>query len=375
MLRIQRTFPNPSAQHTAPDATPGPAPSARDTTPDGTTLRQLLTEPEAASGARGPAGPAPRGTTLRQLLREPEAASGALPPRQAPPGSSEQPRHRPTLWQLMHAERGRVGAGLQPPAQALSQRKPAAAPAPEGAPHGERLRKSAADLQAVDPESAKAFQRWARGLQDQATILEQPLTQADLELVDAVVAEALRSTTFRRSFTDFLVEHAPGDLHLDGSPRDEGFQRIAGDACTAYARMLEHRIMGSLGQDEALHLLLDALRDPRLGLSRHTLLHETPPTGGPERIWPPLRAYVVLHDPAGSVAQEEAADLAIDAFEQARQGGIEDAEAVARTKAAQAHANGVAEQRARALLEDWGFGRPAPAAGGARNPLRVSAGT
>ncbi|AVS65844.1 HpaF protein [Paracidovorax avenae] len=278
------------------------------------------------------------------------------------------------LWQLMHAESGRVGAGLQPPAQALSQRKSAAAPGPEGGAHGERLRKSAADLHAVDTAAAQAFQRWARGLQDQAAILEQPLAQADLELVDAVVAEALRSTAFRQTFTNFLVEHAPVDLHLDGSPRDEGFQRIAGDARTAYARMLEHRIMGSLGQDEALHLLLDALRDPRLGLSRHTLLHERPPTGGPERIWPPLRAYVVLHDPAGSAAQEEAADLAAGAFVQAQQGRIDEAAAIAQSEAAQAHANGVTDQRARALLEDWGFG-PVPAADGAHSPLRASAGT
>ncbi|AVS96840.1 HpaF protein [Paracidovorax avenae] len=278
------------------------------------------------------------------------------------------------LWELMHAESGRVGAGLHPPTEALSRRKPAAVPGTEELAHGERLRKSAADLQAVDAAAAQAFQRWARGLQDQAAILEQPLTQADLELVDAVVGEALRSSAFRRSFTDFLVEHAPRDHHLDGSPDDEGFQRIAGDARTAYARMLEHRLMGDPGQDEALRLLLDALRDPRLGLSRDTLLHERPATGGPERIWPPLRAYVVLHDPAGSAAQEEAADLAAGAFEQAQQGRIDEAAAIAQSEAAQAHANGVTDQRARALLEDWGFG-PATAADGAHSPLRASAGT
>ncbi len=278
------------------------------------------------------------------------------------------------LWELMHAEGGRVGAGLHPPTEALSRRKPATAPGSEVAAHGEHLRKSAADLQAVDGAAAEAFQRWTRGLQDQAAVLDQPLTQADMELVDAVVAEALRSTAFRQAFTTFLVEHAPGDLHLDGSPRDEGFQRIAGDARTAYACMLEHRLMRGTGQDEALHLLLDALRDPRLGLSRDTLLHERPPTGGPERIWPPLRAYVVLHDPAGSAAQEKAADLAAGAFEQAQQGRIDEAAAIAQSEAAQAHANGAADRRARALLEDWGFG-PVPAADGARPPLRASAGT
>lgn len=349
MFRIQRSFPNASARNAAPDTpTPGPAPAARDTKP--------------------------RGITLRQLLREPEAATGDLPPRQAPPRPQQQPRHRPMLWQLMHAESGRVGAGLQPPAQALSQRKSAAAPGPEGGAHDAHLRKSAADLQAVDGAAAEAFQRWTRGLQDQAAVLDQPLAQADLELVDAVVAEALRSTAFRQSFTDFLVEHAPRDHHLDGSPDDEGFQRIAGDTRTAYACMLEHRLMRGTGQDEALRLLQDALRDPRLGLSRDTLLHERPPTGGPERIWPPLRAYVVLHDPAGSAAQEKAADLAAGAFEQAQQGRIDEAAAIAQSEAAQAHANGVTDRRARALLEDWGFG-PAPAVDGAHSPLRASAGT
>ncbi|REG71556.1 hypothetical protein C8E07_4812 [Paracidovorax citrulli] len=349
MLRILRTFPITSARHTASRATPDPVPS--------------------------PAGSAPRGTTLRQLLREPEAAPGAPAPRQAPPRPPEQPRHRATLWELMHAEGGRVGAGLHPPTGVLSRHKPAAAPGPQGAAHGERLRKSAADLQAVDPASAEAFRRWTRGLQDQAAVLDHPLTETDLELVDAVVAEALRSTAFRRSFTDFLVEHAPGDHHLDGSPRDEGFQRIAGDARTAYACMLEHRLMSGLDQDEARRLLVDALRDPRLGLSRDTLLHERPPTGGPERIWPPLRAYVVLHDAVGSAAQEEAADLAVDAFEQALQGYIDEAEAVARTKAAQAHANGVTERRAPELLEAWDFGGTAPAADGANASLRAGAGT
>ncbi len=46
-------------------------------------------------------------------------------------------------------------------------------------------------------------------------------------------------------------------------------------------------------------------------------------------------------------------------------GYIDEAEAVARTKAAQAHANGVTERRAPELLEAWDFGGTAPAADGA----------
>ncbi len=269
---------------------------------------------------------------LRQL-RNPPATAGQAGPSRAATAPHAAERARPP----------RAFPGVQRPTHSPQER---------------RLEHAADALRAIDPNMANAFQRWTRGLRDHAVILQEPLTAGDMELIDTVVAEALRSESFRNTFDQFLMVHAPKNhALLDGTTQVGGFQRIAGDARTAYAALLEHRIMHTPQQDEALTLLRQALQDPRLGLSRQRLLHERDPVGQRERMWPPLRAYVTLHDELGAAAQDAAANWTLAHFEEAQEGGIGDGEAQAASEMAQANALTVTEQRARELLQEWDFGR------------------
>ncbi|PKV13564.1 type III secretion system effector XopAE [Xanthomonas prunicola] len=209
-------------------------------------------------------------------------------------------------------------------------------------------------LRSVDADLGERFEKWTQGLAQDARIFGASITSADMSLLDQVVAEAIRSPEFRNSFGQFLSDHTVKTLNMDGMTQvgDAG-PAVEGDVKTAFAEMLKHKLMHTQDHQTALGLLQEALQNPDLGLSRERLLRSRNELTGRVEMWPPLKAYISMHDVEGTAAQEAATTWAMAHFEEAQEGVIGEAEAKQESEQAQANANRFIEQRARVLLGEW----------------------
>lgn len=209
-------------------------------------------------------------------------------------------------------------------------------------------------LRGIDADLGERFDKWMKGLTQSAMIFRESITPADMRLLDQVVAEAITSPEFRSSFGEFLSEHTIKTLNMDGMTQvGPGGPAVRGNVKTAFSEMLKHKLMHTQDQESALSLLQEAIQNPDLGLSRNGLLHSRNELTGREQMWPPLRAYISMHDVEGKAAQEAATTWAMAQFDEAEEGGIGEAEAKRESEQAQANANGFIGLRARALLNEW----------------------
>lgn len=247
-------------------------------------------------------------------------------------------------------------AGAAGPSHAV--RRPANAPSRSAVRPDARLTELGNELRRIDEDLARHFERWAQGLSIQGRFGAQRLTHDTIDMVEEVVAEAVGSETYRSSFAEFVDAHAPRQRNpLDGVTIAGGAPEIEGDVRTAYSHLLEHRILHTKDREEALSLVTQALQDPEMRMSRHRLLEEWDPVALREQMWPPLRAYVTLHDKKGAAAMEKAAGKAVAAFEKAEKGRMTDNAASERNKKEQGIANAAIQQRAAQLVKEWGFTR------------------
>lgn len=241
-------------------------------------------------------------------------------------------------------------------AQRLAERR-RRAPVPAAQQAGaswNRMPEFARVLRTVDADLGERFDKWTQGLAQTARISGASITPADMPLLDQVVTEAIRSPEFRSSFGQFLSDHTLKTLNMDGMTQVGGFgPAVRGDVKTAFAEMLKHKLMHTQDHQTALGLLQDALQNPDLGLSREMLLRSRNELTGRVEMWPPLKAYISMHDVEGQAAQDAAITWTMAQFEEAQQGGIGDAEAKQESERAQANANRFIEQRARVLLREW----------------------
>ncbi|WP_238601382.1 type III secretion system effector XopAE [Xanthomonas arboricola] len=211
-------------------------------------------------------------------------------------------------------------------------------------------------LLSIDAVLGERFDKWMQGLWQNAMILGGSITSADMPLLDKVVAEAISSPEFRSSFGEFLSEHTVKTLDMDGMTQvGGGGPVVRGNIKTAFSEMLKHKLMHTRDQGAALSLLQEAIQNSDLGLSKNSLLYGFNALQGCPQIWPPLRAYLSMHDVEGRAAQEAATTWAMAHFEEAQEGVIGEAEAKRESEQAQANANSFIERRARALLEQWGI--------------------
>lgn len=211
-------------------------------------------------------------------------------------------------------------------------------------------------LRSVDADLGERFDKWAQGLAQNARIFGAAITSADMPLLDQVVAEAIRSPEFRSSFGQFLSDHTPKRLNLDGMTQVGGSgPAVRGDVKTAFAEMLKHKLMHMQDPETALGLLQEALQNPDLGLSRERLLRSRNELNGRVEMWPPLKAYISMHDVEGKAAQDAAITWAMAQLDEAHEGVIGEAEAKQESEQAQANANRFIERRARVLLGEWGI--------------------
>ncbi|WP_372375197.1 type III secretion system effector XopAE [Xanthomonas axonopodis pv. cajani] len=209
-------------------------------------------------------------------------------------------------------------------------------------------------LRSVDADLGERFEKWTRGLEQNATMFGASIASADMPLLDQVVAEAIRSPEFRSSFGQFLSDHTIKTLNMDGMTQVGGRgPAVQGDARTAFSEMLKHKLMHTQNHETALGLLQEALQNPYLGLSRERLLRSRNELTGRVEMWPPLKAYISMHDEEGEAAQDAATTWAMAQFAEAQEGVIGDAEAKQESERAQANANRFIEQRARVLLGEW----------------------
>ncbi|ASK99351.1 type III secretion system effector XopAE [Xanthomonas citri] len=209
-------------------------------------------------------------------------------------------------------------------------------------------------LRGVDAELGERFEKWTRGLAQNARIFGASIASADMALLDQVVAEAIRSLQFRSSFGQFLSDHTIRTLNMDGMTQVGGFwPAVRGDAKTAFSEMLKHKLMHTQNHETALGLLQEALQNPGLGLSRQTLLRSRNELTRRTEMWPPLKAYISMHDVEGKAAQDAATTWAMAQLDEAYEGVIGEAEAKQESEKAQADANRFIEERARALLREW----------------------
>ncbi|MBB4725925.1 type III secretion system effector XopAE [Xanthomonas euvesicatoria] len=209
-------------------------------------------------------------------------------------------------------------------------------------------------LRSVDADLGERFDKWMRGMAQDAAMFGESITPADMLLLDQVVAEAIRSPEFRTNFGQFLSDHTVKRLNMDGMTQVGGFgPAVLGDVKTAFTEMLKHKLMHTQNHETALGLLQEALQNPELGLSRERLLRSRNELTGRLEMWPPFKAYISMHDEQGEAAQDAATTWAMAQFEEAQEGVIGDAEAKQEFERAQANANRFIEQRARALLREW----------------------
>ncbi|AJQ81273.1 type III secretion system effector XopAE [Xanthomonas oryzae] len=211
-------------------------------------------------------------------------------------------------------------------------------------------------LRSVDADLGERFEKWTQGLTQNARIFGASITSADMPLLDQVVAEAIRSPEFRSTFGQFLNDHTVKTLNMDGMTQvGDGGPRVRGDVKTAFAEMLKHNIMHTQDQETALGLLQQALQNSGLGLARERLLRSTNQLTGRAEMWPPLKAYISMHDVEGKAAQDAAITWAMAQLDEAHEGVIGEAEAKQESEQAQANANRFIERRARVLLREWGI--------------------
>ncbi|ASK98615.1 leucine-rich repeat domain-containing protein [Xanthomonas campestris pv. merremiae] len=209
-------------------------------------------------------------------------------------------------------------------------------------------------LRSVDADLGERFEKWTRGLEQNATMFGASIASADMPLLDQVVAEAIRSPEFRSSFGQFLSDHTIKTLNMDGMTQVGGRgPAVRGDARTAFSEMLKHKLMHTQNHETALGLLQEALQNPDLGLSRQTLLRSRNELTGRTEMWPPLKAYISMHDVEGKAAQDAATTWAMAQLDEAYEGVIGEAEAKQESEKVQADANRFIEGRARALLREW----------------------
>ncbi|GKT18979.1 type III secretion system effector XopAE [Acidovorax sp. SUPP2522] len=219
---------------------------------------------------------------------------------------------------------------------------------------GSELRRA---LRRLDPDLSARFDKWRQGLSHDAMMFGQPLTPADTGLLDQIVTEAIASPEFRSSFSQFLGEHTLKAVDADGMTQVHGGPALAGDVITGFSIMLEHKIMHVQHPGVALDLMRAALRDPGLRMSRHELLNDLDPLApDPDhpRIWPPLRAYVTMHDELGKAAQDAAATwVSAQLYEAGLEDGMPEAEALEESRLARESADSYIKARAEELLKEW----------------------
>lgn len=214
-------------------------------------------------------------------------------------------------------------------------------------------------LRSVDADLGERFDKWAQGLAQNARMFGAAITAAEMPLLYQVVAEALRSPEFRSNFGQFLSDHTVKTLNMDGMTQVGGFgPAVRGDVKTAFAEMLKHKLMHTQDHETALHLLQEALQNPDLGLSRERLLRSRNALNGHAEMWPPLKAYISMHDVEGEAAQDAAIKWAMAQLDEAHEGVISEADAKKESEQAQANANRFIERRARVLLGEWASVRP-----------------
>ncbi|QBG93904.1 type III secretion system effector XopAE [Xanthomonas oryzae] len=267
------------------------------------------------------------------------------------------------LLQIRDPERAQRAA--QRAAQRLADRR-RHAPVPAAQQAGaswNRVPEFTRVLRSVDADLGERFEKWTQGLTQNARIFGASITSADMPLLDQVVAEAIRSPEFRSTFGQFLSDHTVKTLNMDGMTQvmdgmtqvGDGGPRVRGDVKTAFAEMLKHNIMHTQDQETALGLLQQALQNSGLGLSRERLLRSTNQLTGRAEMWPPLKAYISMHDVEGKAAQDAAITWAMAQLDEAHEGVIGEAEAKQESEQAQANANRFIERRARVLLREWGI--------------------
>lgn len=257
---------------------------------------------------------------------------------------------RGQLEQIRNAHAAQHGA--QPPARSV---RPTAMPAPEQARSSwNRGPEFTRALRSIDADLGTRFGRWMQGLTQDAMIFGRSLTAADIRLLDQVVAEAITSPEFRSSFDEFLSEHTIKTLDMDGMTQvGGGGPAVRGNVKTAFSEMLKYKLMHTQDHAVALSLLQEAIQNPDLGLSRNSMLHSRNELTGVPQMWPPLGAYISMHDVEGKVAQEAATTWATAQFKEAKEGVIREAEALRESEQAKANANTFIDQRARVLLNEW----------------------
>ncbi|QBH02542.1 type III secretion system effector XopAE [Xanthomonas oryzae] len=260
------------------------------------------------------------------------------------------------LLQIRDPERAQRAA--QRAAQRLADRR-RHAPVPAAQQAGaswNRVPEFTRVLRSVDADLGERFEKWTQGLTQNAMIFGASITSADMPLLDQVVAEAIRSPEFRSTFGQFLSDHTVKTLNMDGMTQvGDGGPLVRGDVKTAFAEMLKHNIMHTQNQETALGLLQQALQNSGLGLSRERLLRSTNQLTGRAEMWPPLKAYISMHDVEGKAAQDAAITWAMAQLDEAHEGVIGEAEAKQESEQAQANANRFIERRARVLLREWGI--------------------
>lgn len=257
--------------------------------------------------------------------------------------------------------------------QALAQlRNPAAAAGDAGPSRGTpgsgestrvRIEQLRTDLEAADPELAAHFGKWASGFMIQARYGAQPPGPGVVDMIEAVVAEAVRSAAYRSAFGDFLELHAPKVRDpLQGVTVAVQGQEIRGDAGTAYAHLLEYRLTHTTDHEEALSLLTEAIENPDMHMTELKLLNGWDSANRAYQMWPPLRAYITLHDRKGAAAMDKRQESAMADHRKAEKGKMKENELNERALKAKKLAESAIEARARELASQWKFPAEAPPA-------------
>ncbi len=231
-------------------------------------------------------------------------------------------------------------------------RRPTAAPSQPSITPDMRLSVLSTELRNVDQDLARHFDRWQGAVAPYAQFYLPELTHTDLDMLEEVVATAVGSEAYRSLLQDFFVKEAPvprdpigGETYVEPAPE------VQADLRTAYEHLLEYRIQRTNEPQEALSLLMQAIRNPDLSVSASTLL-----PAWSRQIWPPLLAYVTLHDKQGAAAMGKANDKAQAALNKA--GNLfrmNEHEANEYSKKQQTIANAAIEKRARQLIKEWGI--------------------
>ncbi|MFC3276765.1 leucine-rich repeat domain-containing protein [Xanthomonas fragariae] len=243
-----------------------------------------------------------------------------------------------------------------------------------------------ARIRPENPALVECFDNWTQALAQDAVNYGRGMTSRDMPLLDKVVAHAIESSSFRSVFEEFLRNHTNKYVNLDGMTqvgRGGGRQAAFGDVRTAFSKMLEHKLMhmheqvklpveqpvehvdelrnldkereqalSALQQEAALNLLQEAIKD--LGMSRRDLLNSTNELTWKSQMWPPLRAYVSMHDLDGRAALEAACAIGSARSTEAEDGIITQQEVLDVYRQEEARANAAIDKRAEVLVSsEW----------------------